>query len=426
MADFTGTHLHVPFDSVVDGDTIKVALPEPHGLQSIRILCLDTEEKPGSGGSKPKTPWGQQATERAERFFQGAQHVTLEFPGIESVEVCLQKYRGNFNRVLAFVYRGEEDFQEMMIREGYSPYFNKYGNADFDVNHHRYRRAEQDAQKANLGVWNQELVNGEEKRNYAALSTWWNLRAILIDQYRARVAAGMTIYNTRLDYELIRQKGQQGKTVTLFTEVSRLVTINNDSLGFIDIGSKAQPFTLFLPGLNMPEGRQIVNLLRLRYLSDGADSDHPRRSYLYVTGALSVFNGNPQMVLSRVDQIADVMGDDDNLASSPPSADVAIVGLLPDPAGPDAGRETITLKNNSNVGQSLDGWVLKDAANHQMVLGPTTVAPSATDEITVQGRLSLNNKGDEITLLDKNGKRKSQVAYTARQVSSGQPIFFQG
>ena len=423
MPDYNGTHINVPFDSVVDGDTIRVDLPNPHGIQSIRILCLDTEEKPGSRGSKPKTPWGQKATERAEQFFQGAQQVTLEFPGVESVEVCLQKYRGNFNRVLAYVYLGEQDFQEVMIREGYSPYFSKYGNANFDANHHRYRLAEREAQMANIGVWNQALVNGEERRNYASLSTWWNLRAVLIDRYRAHLAAGKTIYNTRLDYQLIKQKAQEGKTVTLFTEVSRLTTINNDSIGFVDIGSEAQPFTLFLPNLNMAEGEKIANLLRLRYISDGPDDDHPRRSYLYVTGALSIFNSNPQMVVSSVDQITDIFlpnGDGQN--TNPPP--VAIVGLLPNPAGPDAGHETITLKNNATVAQSLEGWVLKDAADHQMVLGPTTMGPGATEEFTAQGQLSLNNSGDEITLLDNDGKQKSQVAYTASQVVSGQPIFF--
>lgn len=426
MSDFNGTHINVPLDSVVDGDTIKVELPNPHGIQSIRILCLDTEEKPGSGGSKPKTPWGQKATERAERFFQGAQQVTLEFPGTESAEVCLQKYRGNFNRVLAYVYVGEQDFQEVMVREGFSPYFTKYGNANFDDNHHRYRCAEREAQMANIGVWNQILVNGEERRNYASLSTWWNLRAMLIDQYRAHLAAGKTIYNTRLDYQLIKQKAQESKTVTLFTEVRRLATINNDSIGFVDIGSEAQPFTLFLPNLNMPEGQKIANLLRLRYISDGTDDDHPRRSYLYVTGALSIFNDNPQMVISSIDQMTDIFkedGDDQN-PNPTPVADIAIVGLLPNPAGPDAGRETVTLKNNVNVAQSLEGWVLKDAADNHMVLGPTTLGPGATDEFTVQGQLSLNNSGDEITLLDKDGNQKSQVAYTASQVVSGQPIFF--
>ena len=96
MPDFNGTHFDVPLVKVEDGDTIKVQLPG--GEENVRVLCLDTEEKPGSSGSKPKTPFGLQATERAEQFFAGASQVTLEFPGTESIEICLKKYRGNFGR----------------------------------------------------------------------------------------------------------------------------------------------------------------------------------------------------------------------------------------------------------------------------------------------------------------------------------------
>lgn len=84
MNTFSGTHVEVPLLEVIDGDTIKVELPGD-AIENIRILCLDTEEKPGSGGSKPKTPWGQKAIERAETFFAGAETVTLEFPGTESI-----------------------------------------------------------------------------------------------------------------------------------------------------------------------------------------------------------------------------------------------------------------------------------------------------------------------------------------------------
>jgi len=424
MPQFTGTTLEVPIVSVVDGDTIKVDLPAPFGTENIRILAIDTEEKPGSGGTKPKTPWGQKATERAEAFFQGAATVTLEFPGNESVDVCLGKYRGNFNRVLAYVYLGEQDFQEVMVREGYSPYFSKYGYAEFGANHKRYRLAEREAQMAHIGVWNQVLVNGEERRNYASLSTWWTLRALIIDGYRAHIAAGKPIYNTRLDFKLIKQKAQEGKTVTLFTEVREMTTNNAGSVGFVDIGSQAQPFTLFIPQLNLPEGQEIENLLRQRFISSGVDSDHPRRSYLYATGALSLFNGNPQMVVTSVDQFTDDVPGGATNPNPVPLGDVSIVALLPNPAGHDAGHETVTLRNNRSVLQALTGWTMTDAAGNRMVLGSISLAAGATDEITVQGQLSLNNDGDEVTLHDNHGAEKSKVSYTGGQVVSGQPIFF--
>lgn len=418
---FEGTTIDVPLDSVVDGDTIKVKLPDPHGVESIRILAIDTEEKPGSGGSKPKTPFGQAATVRAQQFFGSASTVTLEFPGTEPAEVAMAKYRGNFGRVLAFVHLDGVDFQETMIEEGFSPYFMKYGNASFAAHHARYKKAERAAQRAHVGVWNQVAVNGEERRNYASLSTWWTLRAELIDRYRAQVQAGRPILNTRLDYETIKQKAGQQATVTLFTEVARFITINNGSVGFVDIGSEAQPFTLFLPGLNQPDGTALANLLRHRYIADGPDSDHPRRSYVYVTGALSLFQGEPQMVVTSVDQLTD---DFPSASTQPtPGSDVSIAALLPNPAGPDAGNETVTLRNGGAAGVSIDGWTLRDKGNHEMALAGS-VPPGGTLEITVQGSLSLNNTGDEITLRDDQGAQRSQVSYTAAEVQQGQPIFF--
>lgn len=422
MAEFSGTTVEVPFVEVIDGDTIRVDLGPPFGQQSIRILCLDTEEKPGSSGTKPKTPWGAEATKRAEIFFDGALKVTLEFPGTESAEVCLRKYRGNYDRVLAFVYLDGIDFQETMIREGYSPYFNKYGHADFEANHRRYRQAEQQAQRGHLGVWNQEAVNGQERRNYALLSTWWSLRAAVIDDYRAHLRAGKPILNTRLDYALIQKKAQEGKTTTLFTEVAGLSLINNGSIGFADIGSRAQPFTLFMPGLNSPEGAELLNLLRERYIGGG--DDHPRRGYLYATGQLGMFDDKPQMKVVSPLQIVD----DFDHRSEPgvPDAGPAleIAALLPDPAGQDAGHETVTLRNTGAEARRLDGWKLVDRAGNQMGLEDVVVPADGAQEVVVRNRLSLNNTGDDVKLVDGDGNTISQVSYTKDQVVSGQPLFF--
>jgi micrococcal nuclease len=356
-------------------------------------------------------------------FFEGATEVALEFPGTESPEVCLRKYRGNYGRVLAFVYRDGVDFQEVMIREGYSPYFTKYGFASFTLNNERYMKAESLAQMAYVGVWNQVLVNGQILRNYPLLSTWWNLRASLIQAYRTHIATGKTIYNTRLDYAEILAKAGQGKTLTIFTEVRSIKTIHNGSKGFIDIGSKAQPFTLYLPGLDSPDGVDLNTLLEQRYISSGEDNSEPRRSYLYVTGQLSLYNDDPQMKLTHIAQIADDFSIDQPLPI-PPAQIIKIVAMLPNPAGQDAGHETVTLKNMSSEQVSLEGWVLKDRSNNEMLLEDFTLAAGATEEITAKNRLSLNNTGDEITLCDEQGHQIDKAGYTGNQVVSGQPIFF--
>lgn len=99
-----GTTVEATVSRVVDGDTIGVFLPNADNDESLRILALDTEESRASSG-KPVTPWGKQAKARAEEFFSAGDKVTLEFPGNEDLATCLQRYRGNFGRLLVFVYR---------------------------------------------------------------------------------------------------------------------------------------------------------------------------------------------------------------------------------------------------------------------------------------------------------------------------------
>ena len=90
-----GTIVDVIVSRVVDGDTLRVFLPGAKKDESLRILALDTEES-YAGGSKPVTPWGKKAKERAELIFKTGDSVQLEFPGKENIDTCIKKYRGNY------------------------------------------------------------------------------------------------------------------------------------------------------------------------------------------------------------------------------------------------------------------------------------------------------------------------------------------
>jgi len=333
---------------VVDGDTIRVFLPSADKDESLRILTLDTEES-NAGSSKPVTPWGKKAKEKAEAFFQGAEQVVIEFPGNEEPAVCIEKYRGNFGRLLVYVYRNGVDYQELMIREGYSPYFMKYGHAVFSGHHQRYRQAERESQHRHLGDWDQIGINGPEQRNYAALGTWWQLRADIIDVYRRLRAVDPTILNSRLDYTLLESMARNRQQATVFTELSTLTRVGGSS-GLIGIGSIARPFNLFLPDIDSPEGQEVVNLLESRYISAG--ETHPRRSYAYVTDTLSTFRERPQMFLPSVAQISDAILDRQD---ADPSSAVVIASLLPDPVGADAGLERVELRNTGATAADLQG-----------------------------------------------------------------------
>lgn len=414
MNAIRGTHKEVIFGRVVDGDTIGVYLnPDDDKDESLRILCLDTEES-SAGGSKPETPLGHKAKERAMLFFQGAETVTIEFPGSESMEVCQKKYRGNFGRLLAYVYRETIDFQEVMIQEGFSPYFMKYGHAVFAGHHTRYIEAERKAQKAHLGVWDQIGNNGSETRNYAALSTWWRLRASVIDEYRRLKALDETLLNSRLDYEKIVDLANENKTATVFTELGAIDRVGHNS-GLIRIGSQEQPFSLFIPDMESTTGQEIVHLATSRYISSG--DDHPRQSYTFVKGELSLYQDRPQIVLQSAEQIADRIGQ----YQPPEVPSVRIAAALPNPEGDDYKRETFSLRNIGGAVVKLDGWKIIDAANHEQSLLGTL---EAHQEKVFESEISLNNNGDTLCLLSPQLDIVDTVTYSKSDVVSGQEIRF--
>jgi micrococcal nuclease len=294
-----GTTVETRIERVVDGDTVAVRIEGDE--QRLRLLCLDTEES-NPGGDKPVTPWGREAKKEAQRVLAVGSKVTLEFPGTEPLDECLVRHRDNFGRLLVFAHTERGDFQEHMIAAGYSPYFNKYGHADFASHHARYVAAEQAAQAAHVGVWDQVTVNGSEMRNYATLGAWWSLRAGIIDDYRERRAADASLLNSRRDYAELLELAEQEREATVFTELASITRVGQRR-ALVDIGSREQPFKLFVPDIESGDGRRLLSLLKTRYIAE--DPDRIRRSYAYAHGRLKLFRGEPELVVVGPDQVTD-------------------------------------------------------------------------------------------------------------------------
>ena len=297
---FFGTTVEGTVVRVVDGDTVRIRADGREA--SIRNLALDTEESNSGSPTKPQTPWGRAAKAEAQRLLPNDAAVTLEFPGTEPLAECWEKHRDNFGRVLGFVHAAGLDFQEHMIRTGYSPYFVKYGYADFPDYHARYTASEREAQSAHLGVWDQLEVNGAEARNYALLGVWWHLRAQAIAAYREARIGDPLLFNSRLDYERLLTLASHDTEATVFTELREYHRVGGRHV-VVTIGSLQQPFQLFVPDADADAGQAILRLLENRYIA--AEPEHPRRSYAYVRGTLKLFDGKPEIVVRATGQISD-------------------------------------------------------------------------------------------------------------------------
>lgn len=101
-----------------------------------------------------------------------------------------------------------------------------------------------------------------------------------------------------------------------------------------------------------------------------------------------------------------------------------IVGALVKLAGPDSGKETVTLLNAANRKIDLIGYMLKNKAKQKYML-QGEIKPGEFLTIAIEENEEFfRNKGDIITLLDANGLKIHGVSYTKHQVRTGWTIKF--
>ena len=105
---------------------------------------------------------------------------------------------------------------------------------------------------------------------------------------------------------------------------------------------------------------------------------------------------------------------------------VRITAAIPSPVGLDSQYENVSIENQRRTPLSLVGWKLRDSSRGIWRLDElNTLAGGATKTIQRNGqRMSLNNDGDSIELLDARGEILHRVTYGS--VKEGQKVTFPG
>lgn len=291
---------------VIDGDTIKVLLENEQ--ESIRFVCLDTEESQ-HGGDKPITNAGILASKWAKNYFganeqgipSGDVRVNLEFDTNDPVQVCLVKHRDNYGRLLCYVYKAgdQENSNVRIVQEGWSPYFVKYGRSR--LYHLQFIAAESEAQAKGLAIWNPATNAGGNRRDYTTLIPWWYLRDSVAEDYRYfGIKAG--VLSVRLDYDRLVEAAKNGNQVTVFCDLQSGINQWTGNGALIYAGSKFQKFNLWIPDKNSAVSQTILRLIEIRYAKSG-------RGYVYVSGTPSLYppnaDGKPQITIADAKQLAD-------------------------------------------------------------------------------------------------------------------------
>lgn len=298
-----GTNLkNLKLTKVVDGDTVKVFINDKE--ESLRLACLDTEESHNTS-NKPVTNAGKLASEMAKKFFdvdeegipQNDIRVDIEFDTSDPLPYCLKKHRGNFGRLICYIYRNGESYNIHAVQNGYSPYFVKYGRSR--LYHQQFIRAEKLAQSKNYIIWNPEINEGGNSRDYDQLIPWWNFRESIVQDYR-QFGLQIGVLSVRLNYDVIVEAADTNSDAVILGDLQNGISKEYQSGYKIFAGSKYHKFNLWIPKTSNNNIDDIVHLIETRYSNYG-------RGYVYVSGKVNRYpteEGIPQIVVTNTDQLS--------------------------------------------------------------------------------------------------------------------------
>lgn len=98
-------------------------------------------------------------------------------------------------------------------------------------------------------------------------------------------------------------------------------------------------------------------------------------------------------------------------ATPPPTPDLRLSELFPDPSGTDAEQEFIEIQNDGDADAALDGWRLLSASGRSFALAGPIGARARMAFLYAETKIPLVNTGTTLTLLDPSGATKDVVTY---------------
>ena len=105
------------------------------------------------------------------------------------------------------------------------------------------------------------------------------------------------------------------------------------------------------------------------------------------------------------------------------AGDIAIVAVLPDPVGRDAGQEVVTFINTTEMAVDLGGWQLADGSGRRQVLAGQ-IQPGEPLRVTLAGP-QLGDHGGTVTLFDQTKATIDRVRYGNAKLKPGCTLIVQ-
>jgi len=288
---------------VVDGDTFKFENLDG----SSRLLGIDTEETFKTDDAAKKTeeisanwdeyykfekgdnkmpvktnsPLGYEAMIWAQEYLKDVENARLE---LEDENRSLDI----FGRHLVYMFiqkDGKEiNYNVESVRQGYSPYFNKYGNSK--KYHSEFLEAQNYARENKLGIWDPAKKHYPD---YEERIEWWNKRAEQLEAFEKKYADNEIYFNLSDESDFKRLSENVGKEIIVFGNIS-------------DILTKKFPYLLRIPRTKEETFELVVFEDNADLLTE-MDIDSKKEYYTYIKGTLGVYKGKYQIELKTPDQI---------------------------------------------------------------------------------------------------------------------------
>ena len=284
---------------VVDGDTIRVDGLRP----SLRLIGIDTEEtfrddarralasrnwdeylktmNAGSTSDRPPkyaTPMGEAAKRFAQEFFSDVTAVRLEY---DDPSRKLGYFERHLVHVLVERDHGLINYNVEVVRQGYSPYFKKYGRSA--RYHGAFLAAEAEARARGRGIW-ADPPPFHRYPDYVARIAWWNERDHAFQRLtRLKQVMGPELVILGEDAEWERLKKMSGRKVTVAGSPGQFRETGTRGIQYIG-HRKNNDFAIVGP-VNDFEGHAIRS--------------HPG-DIILISGVVSLYRGRPQFMLDTI------------------------------------------------------------------------------------------------------------------------------
>jgi endonuclease YncB( thermonuclease family) len=263
---------------VIDSDTLRVEWEGQPRLLRLMDVC---PERARPGGARQPTAFGRKTLKYLKNVY------LKDADSIEIETIRDEPLPSNSGKLLAYVFHAGENINERLVREGWSPCFDKYGYPLIYCT--EMYEAEHRARYEGRGVWG----GLGSVADYPTLKCYWLLRAGQVEAFRKARALGEDVFDTRLHYHDIRRRAEAGASINVFGDITRTYRMA-DGATIMQIGCPHQPFCAYFPR----ESRDLAGFIERCFVG------HGKANYLYFDGELSLFQDQPQITIERLEQIS--------------------------------------------------------------------------------------------------------------------------